>query len=241
MIRSVKVRLRKKRGKGWQYQEIEIPTDAEMERIATDLHAKHVPALTSCLGWKVFYNPAKPFNYSLIPVNPFTGEQGHGSQHQTRTLSYCVFGYDSDWQVCYSWNRGENNPPMRIQERGDVVPLATSGTTAREVFFEGAVKRAELSVYERSPEARRMCIQHYGTKCSVCDFDFGKVYGQLAEGFIHVHHLTPLARIGAKYTVDPVRDLRPVCPNCHAVLHMKTPPLDIDVVKKIIINPHRLI
>jgi hypothetical protein len=219
-----------------------------MERIAADLHIKHVPALASCLGWKVFYNPARPFSYSLIPVNPFTVERGEGSQHQTRTFSYCVFGYGADWQVCYSWNRGENTHPIRIQEKGDVVPFAASsqdslfsdgldlsgGIAARETLFEGAVKRAELSVYERSHEARRMCIEHYGVKCSVCGFDFGSVYGQLAKGFIHVHHLKPLAKIGAEYTVDPVRDLRPVCPNCHAVLHMKTPPIDIDQVQKII-------
>ena len=25
--------------------------------------------------------------------------------------------------------------------------------------------------------------------------------------------------------IDPVKDLIPVCPNCHAMLHRKTPPL----------------
>ena len=39
------------------------------------------------------------------------------------------------------------------------------------------------------------------------------------EGLIHVHHLKSLAEIGHSYQVDPIKDLMPVCPNCHAVIH----------------------
>ena len=46
-------------------------------------------------------------------------------------------------------------------------------------------------------------------------------YGPQAAGYIHVHHLRPLAAIGAEYVLDPVHDLVPVCPNCHAVMHMR--------------------
>jgi 5-methylcytosine-specific restriction enzyme A len=46
------------------------------------------------------------------------------------------------------------------------------------------------------------------------------VYGKVADGYIHVHHLRPLSEINGEYVVDPVQDLRPVCPNCHAVLHL---------------------
>jgi 5-methylcytosine-specific restriction enzyme A len=31
--------------------------------------------------------------------------------------------------------------------------------------------------------------------------------------------LKALASVGTKYQVDPVADLRPVCPNCHALIH----------------------
>jgi len=54
----------------------------------------------------------------------------------------------------------------------------------------------------------------------VCGFNFGAVYGPLAEGFIQVHHVKPLSDIGAEYEVDPVADLRPVCPNCHADIQL---------------------
>ena len=34
-------------------------------------------------------------------------------------------------------------------------------------------------------------------------------------------HIVPLSEIGEEYVVDPIRDLVPVCPNCHMALHSK--------------------
>jgi predicted HNH restriction endonuclease len=59
------------------------------------------------------------------------------------------------------------------------------------------------------------------------------VYGPLAEGFIHVHHVKQLSEIGAEYEVDPVADLRPVCPNCHAVIHLGGECRGIDQVRQL--------
>ncbi|GAB3189911.1 HNH endonuclease [Hydrogenophaga aquatica] len=93
---------------------------------------------------------------------------------------------------------------------------------------EGARRTVQVNVYERDPNARRKCIAKWGVKCSVCSFDFGERYGELGEGFIHVHHLKPLGEIGEQYELNPVTDLRPVCPNCHAMLHRKKPALSIE-------------
>jgi len=101
----------------------------------------------------------------------------------------------------------------------------------QEEMFEGAVRRVIVNAYERNPEARRQCINHYGAKCSICEFDFFKVYGDVGKDFIHVHHLKQISEIGATYKINPIEDLRPVCPNCHAVLHKRTPPYTIDEVK----------
>lgn len=102
------------------------------------------------------------------------------------------------------------------------------------LFFEGAVKHVTVNAYERNPQARRRCIEAHGVKCSACNLDFGTVYGALAMGFIHVHHTKPIASIGMRYEVDPVEDLRPVCPNCHAVIHMSDPPRTIKEVKDLL-------
>lgn len=99
-------------------------------------------------------------------------------------------------------------------------------------YYEGAVHSVMVNAYERDREARRCCIQHYGPKCVVCGMDFGTVYGAVADGFIHVHHLKALSEIGAEYRVDPVADLRPVCPNCHAVIHLGGQTRSIEEVRK---------
>lgn len=96
---------------------------------------------------------------------------------------------------------------------------------------EGIRRTVQVNVYERDPNARRKCIERWGVKCSVCLFDFGERYGELGEGFIHVHHLKPLGEIGKQYELNPVADLRPVCPNCHAMLHRKRPALSVDELR----------
>jgi len=86
---------------------------------------------------------------------------------------------------------------------------------------EGAVFERLVNAYERNPLARQRCIKKYGINCYVCGFSFGRTYGEIMDGFIHVHHLRQLSEVGKDYKVDPIVDLRPVCPNCHAVLHRR--------------------
>jgi 5-methylcytosine-specific restriction enzyme A len=101
-----------------------------------------------------------------------------------------------------------------------------------EKFCEGAMRRITINAYERDPRARAACISHYGSSCSICGFNFAEVFGA-GTRCIHVHHLRPLAEIRKDYIVDPIADLRPVCPNCHAVIHSQFPALTIDKVKKL--------
>ena len=97
-------------------------------------------------------------------------------------------------------------------------------------YQEGATKKISVNVYERNTKARKKCIEHYGNSCSICDFNFGEIFGSLGEGFIHVHHLKPLAEIKESYSLDPIEDLRPVCPNCHSMLHRQSPALSIEAL-----------
>lgn len=103
---------------------------------------------------------------------------------------------------------------------------------AQKEIFEGAVRRIIVNAYERNPEARRQCIKYYGTKCCICGFDFVKLYGAIGKDFIHVHHLKQLSEIGDTYQIDPIQDLRPVCPNCHAMIHRRKPSYTIEEVKR---------
>lgn len=88
-----------------------------------------------------------------------------------------------------------------------------------ESLFEGAKKTIVVNQYERNVLARQKCISAHGYKCKVCGMDFEKTYGELGREFIHVHHIVPISNIGEEYQLDPIKDLVPVCPNCHAMLH----------------------
>jgi 5-methylcytosine-specific restriction endonuclease McrA len=125
-------------------------------------------------------------------------------------------------------NRISMLPPPPGGDGGDF-PLPEE--VAGEQVVEGAVRSVVVNAYERDPQARRRCIEAHGTRCCICGFSFGVVYGPVAEGYIHVHHLCPLSEVGEAHVVDPVTDLRPVCPNCHAVLHRRVPAFSIEELR----------
>lgn len=106
--------------------------------------------------------------------------------------------------------------------------FATESPAAVRLYAEGKVKTVTTRTYDRSPYARQACIEHYGYNCVVCKFNFEKAYGDIGRGYIEVHHLRQIADVGEEYLVDPVKDLRPVCANCHRILHKCRPPLAIE-------------
>jgi 5-methylcytosine-specific restriction protein A len=101
-------------------------------------------------------------------------------------------------------------------------------------FLEGKSKTITVDAYERNVQARKACIEFYGLNCQVCDFNFEKTFGEIGKGFIHVHHIKEISNIKKEYKVDPIKDLIPVCPNCHSMLHKKNPAFTISELKKML-------
>jgi len=108
-----------------------------------------------------------------------------------------------------------------------------------EKYIEGACRSVTVNAFERNAEARTECIRAHGAVCAACGFEFASKYGPEVAGLIHVHHLVPVAARREQYEVDPIRDLRPVCPNCHAVIHYQNALLSIDEVKERILKASR--
>ena len=101
-------------------------------------------------------------------------------------------------------------------------------------YYEGPGERAIVNRYERSGEAREACLKYFGTSCFVCGLNLMLLYGEIARDLIHVHHLTAISTIGASYAINPETDLIPICPNCHAVAHRRTPPLTPVQIRKLL-------
>lgn len=96
-----------------------------------------------------------------------------------------------------------------------------------KLFKEGNRVLTSAYYYERDLKARQTCIDHHGTTCCICGFNFGEQWGEIGEGFIHIHHLTPISTKKEEHVINPIEDLKPVCPNCHAMLHRTSPPYSV--------------
>lgn len=96
-----------------------------------------------------------------------------------------------------------------------------SSSNNTEEFIEGQLKEHLVTSRERDPKARRKCIEKYGYVCQVCGVNLERVYGPVAKDYIHVHHIHFISDTDGEHTVNPEEDLITVCPNCHAMLHLK--------------------
>ena len=186
-------------------------------------------------------------DYHLIVINGQYGRLGHlVADEMDFKPSQREIGTHRWWAVlAEGWN-GSNGRFIWRMHQEVAESLEELGWVGRETtrfseqaiisgnLVEGAVRQITVNSYERNSVARRKCIEHFGAQCVICKLDFGKTYGPLGDGYIHVHHLKPLSKINESYEVDPINDLRPVCPNCHAMIHRKNPPLSIERVKNLL-------
>lgn len=98
-------------------------------------------------------------------------------------------------------------------------------------YDEGFTQQILLELKKRNPALVQQAKGVYGTVCEGCGFDFGQTYGPHGEGFIEMHHLYPISRGSRRSTLA---DLRPVCANCHRMLHRGKQLFSIEELKEII-------
>jgi 5-methylcytosine-specific restriction protein A len=130
------------------------------------------------------------------------------------------------------WNQIAGRPQKVKRTRSESAVAGEVDDPAR--YYEGATKTVSVLVYERDVRARRRCLEHYGTRCAACHMNFASTYGRSITGCIQVHHRRPLSTINSRYKVDPIRDLIPLCPNCHAVVHRTNPPMTVEVLQALL-------
>lgn len=172
---------------------------------------------------------------NLVAMCDEFGVTRHNSEHPLTGLPHGQTGRRTNWDLVSQYSGVSREDHLQecrqIIQSSAVLPDEICDNTQR---IEGARRSVLVNTYERDPVARQRCIEHYGAACVICGFDFGAVFGPDAAGFIHVHHVTALSEIGQEYAVDPVSDLRPVCPNCHAVVHLNRRTRSIEEVKQML-------
>lgn len=97
-----------------------------------------------------------------------------------------------------------------------------------EVVSEGRITTRCIQTRERSSKLRMIAIEHFTHNnmicCDCCGFNFPKVYGTTyGKDCIEIHHIKPIFQYqGEKFeqvVTNALKNLLPVCPNCHRVIH----------------------
>jgi 5-methylcytosine-specific restriction protein A len=100
---------------------------------------------------------------------------------------------------------------------------------------EGDIRFTKIQKRERSNRNRQICLAIHGEVCAVCGFSADKYYFSI-DNIIEVHHIEPLSTLEQPRKYDPKKDLIPLCPNCHAAIHKRTPPFLPDELKRLVKN-----
>lgn len=202
------------------YDAREWIVDPDQTGTPLHLHRRLSPVLTKQLRFRSRKGPQEP---CFISDTDLDNQATRGVRELTRESAKLLDGI-----IDATDRLPESNRLLTVTQ--DMIPEAESALSEEfrlpdEVLeethcVEGSLCQVRVNRYERDPQARRICLAVNGTTCCICEFDFGATYGPEANGYIHVHHLRPLSEIGHAYVIDPEKELRPVCPNCHAVIHM---------------------
>lgn len=116
--------------------------------------------------------------------------------------------------------------PLTLLQEGQIDELSLDESGAPRL--EGEKSSVLQNKYERSRFNRAMCLRHHGFTCKACGEKLVTKYGAVAQELIHVHHIKPVSSMGGASFVDPIKDLVPLCPNCHNVIHRVNPPLSLE-------------
>ncbi|MGL4346148.1 MAG: HNH endonuclease [Cellulosilyticaceae bacterium] len=75
------------------------------------------------------------------------------------------------------------------------------------------------------------CLEYYGAVCDICGFDFGYTYGQDFEHLIEIYPVNVQCLEDHLETIDPQKDIIPICSNCKRVIESKSPKYTVEEVK----------
>ncbi|MGF1692554.1 HNH endonuclease [Photobacterium kagoshimensis] len=198
-----------------------------------------IKAIDECntLGHEAFlekYNYKQSRSYFLLykgleyPSKAIVGV-AYRFQHSSSALAANEFNGGNATVRPLLENLGFTVIQRSVDDQPEKLPEEVSGN-----YDEGNVIQVKVNKYERSRAARKACIEIHGTVCIACSADLGKIYGAKYQGFIHIHHVRPLSTLKANYKVSPEKDLVPLCPNCHAIVHFSQTPLSISQLKQLI-------
>lgn len=170
--------------------------------------------------WRRLVDPSRPLNPATIQG----AEDVHWSP-QGSGIELPEEFFEAVWQAWEAHSANDHAPSLPPPSGIEPTPVVTREmTTPREdaaSSIEGRLIESWSSRRKRDPVNRARCLAVHGYRCVVCTMSFAEDYGEIGEGFIHIHHEQPLAASDdvTGSAQDPAVMMKPVCPNCHAMLH----------------------
>lgn len=98
------------------------------------------------------------------------------------------------------------------------------------VISEGLKKIVTSEAYQRSSKLRDLALEYYTKSgkisCRACSFNYEDFYGpKLGHLFIEIHHQKPIFKYRDDdlriFLENAVKNVIPVCSNCHRMIHRK--------------------
>lgn len=230
---SIKVKL------SWKSLGIRFIQDSFSKHLVQDMGLPDISKRTVATSFVTAlkqYGGSLDFKINGAEINP-QDMQCWPEDWTTLDISYDRLGVEPDLEQFL--NGGSDIFQQFLDYLGIIVSLLPvekdSYEEPLEGLPEGMLVREEVNRYERNRLNREACIAINGMTCQVCGFNFKETFGELGDGFIHIHHVIPVSQLGANHIVNPSRDLVPVCANCHSMMHRKDPPLTVEELKDLII------
>ncbi len=221
-------------------QGIRLIVEIEPQKYAADFvhevnHASEEKKAKFLSFWEIIKNKGArmEFYVNQVPCDPKVEESWNSEWKQIRIRMTKIVAQDDD-------SGKESYEEWSVMTMGLMLSLldVESLMPDEKRYEEGAKSLVLSNKYERNPINREICLAANGVVCKICGFDFEKVYGKIGKGFIHVHHIETVASHGGAYYLNPITDMIPVCPNCHAMLHRKDPPYLPEEIKQLIFETH---
>ena len=106
-----------------------------------------------------------------------------------------------------------------------------------EIVQEGDLRWRTQEYRTRSQKLRTAAIEHYSSNgrilCEACTFEFAAAYPCVGEGHIQIHHLKPISYMRGEplKVAEALKNLCPLCANCHQMVHKRRPPLPVGALK----------
>lgn len=129
-------------------------------------------------------------------------------------------------------DKPEDEEPEPVEEGSARLEGTVHERVHRDRARDRSLRQAKLEQSKKQNQGRLVC------EVPRCGFDFLECYGEIGNGFAHVHHIHPLGKrdeTGAETSLD---DLKIVCANCHAMIHRTQEPFPWDEIARLI-TKHR--